>query len=255
MPNLVSCPAGIILFIKWSMLPCIRMAKWADYLISEVSYDSKRRIKSVLRHKDTGTDVQRPEIVNRVSIIDDLRGGRSYCTIFNGLDTWTLGSKIRLHRIGSQRSIRVDDNKVAFDNLGPVLEMSMELEMEKPEPAIESKVPKVTEAIKDKKPEPAIESKVPKVTEAIKDKKPEPAIESKVPKVTEAIKDKKPEPASLPHTKTDDAPPAVRDLPPKKDQDVPDKKDDKPAKKRQAKKSEPTTRKRKPRTVKAKPEE
>ncbi len=235
MPNLVSCPAGIILFIKWSMLPCIRMAKWADYLISEVSYDSKRRIKSVLRHKDTGTDVQRPEIVNRVSIIDDLRGGRSYCTIFNGLDTWTLGSKIRLHRIGSQRSIRVDDNKVAFDNLGPVLEMSMELEMEKPEPAIESKVPKVTEAIKDKKPEPAIESKVPKVTEA--------------------IKDKKPEPASLPHTKTDDAPPAVRDLPPKKDQDVPDKKDDKPAKKRQAKKSEPTTRKRKPRTVKAKPEE
>ena len=235
MPNLVSCPAGIILFIKWSMLPCIRMAKWADYLISEVSYDSKRRIKSVLRHKDTGTDVQRPEIVNRVSIIDDLRGGRSYCTIFNGLDTWTLGSKIRLHRIGSQRSIRVDDNKVAFDNLGPVLEMSMELEIEKPEPAIESKVPKVTEAIKDKKPEPAIESKVPKVTEA--------------------IKDKKPEPASLPHTKTDDAPPAVRDLPPKKDQDVPDKKDDKPAKKRQAKKSEPTTRKRKPRTVKAKPEE
>ena len=211
------------------------MAKWADYLISEVSYDSKRRIKSVLRHKDTGTDVQRPEIVNRVSIIDDLRGGRSYCTIFNGLDTWTLGSKIRLHRIGSQRSIRVDDNKVAFDNLGPVLEMSMELEMEKPEPAIESKVPKVTEAIKDKKPEPAIESKVPKVTEA--------------------IKDKKPEPASLPHTKTDDAPPTVRDLPSKKDQDVPDKKDDKPVKKRQAKKSEPTTRKRKPRTVKAKPEE
>ncbi len=215
MPNLVSCPAGIILFIKWSMLPCIRMAKWADYLISEVSYDSKRRIKSVLRHKDTGTDVQRPEIVDRVSIIDDLRGGRSYCTIFNGLDTWTLGSKIRLHRIGSQRSIRVDDNKVAFDNLGPVLEMSMELEMEKPEPAIESKVSKVTEVIKDKKPEPA----------------------------------------SLPHTKTDDAPPAVRDLPPKKDQDVPDKKDDKPVKKRQAKKSEPTTRKRKPRTVKAKPEE
>lgn len=215
MPNLVSCLAGIILFIKWSMLPCIRMAKWADYLISEVSYDSKRRIKSVLRHKDTGTDVQRPEIVNRVSIIDDLRGGRSYCTIFNGLDTWTLGSKIRLHRIGSQRSIRVDDNKVAFDNLGPVLEMSMELEMEKPEPAIESKVPKVTEAIKDKKPEPA----------------------------------------SLPHTKTDDAPPTVRDLPPKKDQDVPDKKGDGPVKKRQAKKSEPTTRKRKPRTIKAKPEE
>ena len=102
------------------------MAKWADYLISEVSYDSKHRIKSALRHKDTGTDIEEPEIVTRVSILDDLRRGVSYCTMFSGVDTWTRGDRIRLHRVGARHSLRIDRNKVDFDNLGTILEMKPE---------------------------------------------------------------------------------------------------------------------------------
>ena len=127
------------------------MVKWADYLVSEVSYDTKRRIVSAMRHEDNGTNVQKPEVIKRTSIISDLRKGISYCTVFSGLDTWVRGDKIRLHRIGNKHAVRIDNNKVDFDNLGPILEMKPAIE-EKPEPKKSEPAPKKSTTSKSAQP-------------------------------------------------------------------------------------------------------
>ena len=150
------------------------MVKWADYLVSEVSYDTKRRIVSAMRHEDNGTNVQKPEVIKRTSIISDLRKGISYCTVFSGLDTWVRGDKIRLHRIGNKHAVRIDNNKVDFDNLGPILEMKPAIE-EKPEPKKSEPAPKKSEpAPKKSEPAPKKSEPAPKKSEPAP-KKSEPA--------------------------------------------------------------------------------
>jgi len=100
------------------------MTRWADYLISEVTYDPKHRIKYATRHKDTEEGIMEPEVADRSAIVDDLKDGISYCTIISGLDKWTLGEKIRFHYVRGHRVIRIDSNKATSDHLGQIPEVS-----------------------------------------------------------------------------------------------------------------------------------
>ena len=99
------------------------MTKWADYLISEVAYDSERQIISLKRHKDADGKIGPGEIIDKATVASDIDNGISYMTIFGTLSNWKLGEKIRSSRVDNYFCLRIDDNKVKHDNLGPILEL------------------------------------------------------------------------------------------------------------------------------------
>ena len=145
------------------------MEKWADYLISQVTYNAKHRIESAARHKDTGADIQEAEIVDRDEIILDLNNGQSYCTIFSGLDTWKLGDRIHLYNVINFRVVRIDDNRVNSDNLGPIPEVERPAEPELPEepkPAVTQKEePKPAVTQKEEEPKKDVQPQKPSAEE------------------------------------------------------------------------------------------
>ena len=95
------------------------MAGWADYLLSAVRYDAGRRIVEARQHADDGAQIGRGTTVDRSTIADNMRKGSTYATVFAGKGgTWRLGESVKLLRSGGDYSIRVDSNRVMFDNLG-----------------------------------------------------------------------------------------------------------------------------------------
>ena len=175
------------------------MEKWADYLISQVTYNAKHRIESAARHKDTGADIQEAEIVDRDEIILDLNNGQSYCTIFSGLDTWKLGDRIHLYNVINFRVVRIDDNRVNSDNLGPIPEVERPAEPELPEepkPAVTQKEEPKPAVTQKEEPKPAVTQKE---EEPKKDVQPQkPSAEEK----TESAPAEKPKKRDTKSTKT-----------------------------------------------------
>ena len=96
------------------------MAKWAEYLISEVrSRPDHHRILQVKQHKDLDGKVEEGEIVEMANVASNLKKGLSYMTIPNGLsETWKRGEKIRGFIHDGEYHIRTDDHTVNQDNLG-----------------------------------------------------------------------------------------------------------------------------------------
>ena len=99
------------------MKKCRFMAKWADYLVSAVKYDDNRKIVQARQHEDTGSDIGDGQLVDRMTIANNLKKGRSYATVFSNDANWKLGDRIHLIRAGGEFSIRTDSNKVERDNL------------------------------------------------------------------------------------------------------------------------------------------
>jgi len=117
--------------------------KWADFLISEVSYDSEHLISITTRHQDTDQGITKGQPVDRLTIASDIKNGISYVTIYNGNNSWKKGHQIRTYSIGGRPYLRIDKNKATLDYLGdlPVSSFAkfsqiQELES-KPEPVIE----------------------------------------------------------------------------------------------------------------------
>jgi len=110
------------------------MDKWADFVISQVSYDSNHLISKAKRHKDSEKGIDEGKFVDRLTIASDIKNGFDHITIYSGLSSWKRGHKIHVFRINGQPFIRIDENKVKFDNLGDLPEItSSELE-QIPEP-------------------------------------------------------------------------------------------------------------------------
>ena len=122
------------------------MAKWADYLISQVSYDSNRRITKVKQHKDNGNKISEGEVVDRNTVTSNLGHGAKYMTMFGDLGKIRIGKNVRYFRAYEDHYIRIDNNKVTSDNLGelPQLDESQQEEKSalpetKPTPDVETK--------------------------------------------------------------------------------------------------------------------
>ena len=122
------------------------MAKWADYLISQVSYDQNHLITKVKQHRDNGSTVSKGEIVDRHIIADNLGHGNSYMTIYGDLGKIRIGKNVRYFRAYEHHYIRIDNNKVSTDNLGDLPQPDESMQEEKP-------------ALTETKPEPAAETK------------------------------------------------------------------------------------------------
>ena len=121
------------------------MKKWADYLISEVSYDSEHLISIATRHQDTDNGITKGKSIDRLTIASDIKNGFTYITIYSGKNSWKPGSKLKLFSIEGSPYLRLDKNKVKLDFLGDLPESSFvetiqELELQ-PEPITEPEPP------------------------------------------------------------------------------------------------------------------
>ena len=94
------------------------MIKWADYLISEVSYDSNHLISKIKRHRDDGDSISDGEIIDRTTLADGLGHGISYMTTYSALNKFRIGERVVYFRAFEHHYIRTDKNKVNSDNLG-----------------------------------------------------------------------------------------------------------------------------------------
>ena len=122
------------------------MAKWADYLISQVLYDQNHIITKVKQHRDIGNKISGGEIVDRDALANNLGHGVKYMTVYGDLGKIRMGKNVRYFRAYEDHYIRIDDNKVMTDNLGelPGLVESQQEEQPvlaeaKPKPAVETK--------------------------------------------------------------------------------------------------------------------
>ena len=94
------------------------MQKWADYLISEVSYDSDHLISVAIRHKDSPNGILEGVPIDRLTIASDIKNGITYITIYSGNKSWKKGNDIQTFSIDGIPYLRIDGNKVKLDNLG-----------------------------------------------------------------------------------------------------------------------------------------
>ena len=122
------------------------MAKWADYLISQVSYDQNHIITKVMQHHDIGNKISGGEIVDRDVIATNLGHGSKYMTVFGDLNKIKMGKNVRYFRAYDDHFIRIDDNKVESDNLGHIPHVDGTDQKEKP-------------ALTEDKPKPVTETK------------------------------------------------------------------------------------------------
>ncbi len=96
---------------------------WADFLISEVSYDKNHLILQAKRHQENENGITKGDLVDRIKISSDISNGLSYITIYDRISTWKKGNKIRFFRIDGEPYIRIDKNKVNQDYLGDIQEL------------------------------------------------------------------------------------------------------------------------------------
>ncbi|WP_297473791.1 DUF5679 domain-containing protein [Nitrosopumilus sp.] len=99
------------------------MDKWADYLISKVSYDSDHLISVAIRHQDTEQGITEGKPIDRLTIASDIKNGLLYITIYNGKNSWKKGHKIKTFSISGTPYLRIDGNKVKLDYLGDIQEL------------------------------------------------------------------------------------------------------------------------------------
>ncbi len=120
------------------------MDKWADYLISEVSYDAQHLISFAIRHMDTNKGITKGESVDRLTISSDIKNGISYVTIYSRNNSWKKGHSVRTFSISGDPFLRIDRNKVKLDFLGDLPSVS-NFHLEKfdlaPEPVTEEPSP------------------------------------------------------------------------------------------------------------------
>jgi len=94
------------------------MKKWADFLISQVTYDLDHKISIIKQHHDTGSGITSGIEIDRLTLFSDIQNGLSYATIYTSGSTWKLGNYINAFRIGGDYFLRIDKNEVELDYLG-----------------------------------------------------------------------------------------------------------------------------------------
>ena len=108
------------------------MAKWADYLISQVSYDQNHIITKAKQHRDIGNEMGDGEIVDRDVIAGNLGHGVKYMTVYGDLKKIRMGKNVRYFRAYEGHYIRTDGNKVMSDNLDDIPNLNGTEQEEKP---------------------------------------------------------------------------------------------------------------------------
>ena len=95
------------------------MAKWADYCISAVRYNTERtHIVKVKVHIDNGDTIGNATEWTRSDVVTAIGAGKTFVTITSTSGNWHKGEDVRSVTIGGVKYIRTDANSKASDNLG-----------------------------------------------------------------------------------------------------------------------------------------
>lgn len=96
------------------------MARWADYGVSEVRYNSNRtHIEKVKVHTITGNDntVGSASEWSRAQVITNIKNGKSFVTILRNYGSWKKGQDVHIVTVNGVEYIRTDQNRRTADNL------------------------------------------------------------------------------------------------------------------------------------------
>jgi hypothetical protein len=94
------------------------MEKWADYLISAVKYnDPKTHIIAVKAYPDLGDKLGTEEHLSRQQVVQGIKSGTTYMTIFKGNNGWQKGQLVEVVVINRQEFIKTIKDNTERDNL------------------------------------------------------------------------------------------------------------------------------------------
>lgn len=95
------------------------MAKWADYGISAVRYDSDDEyIEKVKVHKDEDKAMGKGETWTRSDVLSEIDDGKTFVTIVEtDAVEWKKGEDVHIITVNNRRFLRTDANKRSKDNL------------------------------------------------------------------------------------------------------------------------------------------
>ena len=96
------------------------MAKWADYCVSAVHYNSEHtHIVKTKVHSDGGDTIGAASEWTRADVVDAIGRGKTFVTITRSSDgKWNKGEDVRVVTVNGAKFIRTDSNSKALDNLG-----------------------------------------------------------------------------------------------------------------------------------------
>lgn len=102
------------------------MARWADYLISDVTYSKPsavRRISRLLVHTEEDGRIGAAEIWTRKEIIKEINKGRSFITIYSSKEkSWRKGESVKIVTVEGKSFLRTDETTIEGDDLGSIPE-------------------------------------------------------------------------------------------------------------------------------------
>lgn len=102
------------------------MAKWADYLISAVRYETsstEHHISQLRVHADRDDTMGPAETWTKNQVVVSINGGQRFKTIYKKADgKWYMGEDVRVVVIDGESFLRTDANKIKADNLGELPE-------------------------------------------------------------------------------------------------------------------------------------
>lgn len=95
------------------------MAKWADYLISAVRYNSNHtHIDQVKAHEDKDDSFGEAKVFNRQTVIDAINKGTTFVTIYKNSDgKYNKGQKVYVIKVNGVGYLKTVDNGKEEDNL------------------------------------------------------------------------------------------------------------------------------------------
>ena len=101
------------------------MQKWADYLISSVKTNSNNPFIDTLEvHSDFGCMVCETAFVSRADVIENIKRGVSYATVFRtAMGKWRRGEDVRVVTVDGVEYLRTDAKPVAQDNFDDIPEI------------------------------------------------------------------------------------------------------------------------------------
>lgn len=94
------------------------MAKWADYGISAIRYDSDDQyIDQVKVHEDKGDTIGASKNWSRKEVLSAMDDDKTFSTILKENEKWKKGQDVHIITVDGRRFLRTDANKKSKDNL------------------------------------------------------------------------------------------------------------------------------------------
>lgn len=99
------------------------MVKWADYGISEVSYDRNRKhIERLKVHIDDGETMGNSQIWLRSEVVSSLENEESFVTITKSDGKWHRGANVQIIERNGVKYLKTVADNTEKDNLGDLSE-------------------------------------------------------------------------------------------------------------------------------------